>query len=185
MILPLNPENHQARSWPKRKTFTSPMSGSPVQANFSHPGGRDLKAFLLAGRVFYIPFWWQVSRSLIFTNWLVSTMSFCFLRCVVTWEVNVSFHTDTMVTRDSLPARFAQVIKLPSHGLSCTQLTNQNDCGSVLHSSPFIRSMLIATHCHPESHPTIPSCPTQSQTEAASMLAVSGFSCLKITPCVA
>lgn len=169
----------------KKKACTSPMSGSPVQAIFSCPGGQDLKAFLLAGRVSYIPFWWQVSCSLIFINWLVLTMSFCFLSCVVTWEVNVSFHTDTTVTSEGLTARFAQIIMLPSHGLSCSQLTNQNDCSSVPHFSPFIKSMFIATNCHPESLPTIPPCPTQSQTEAAPMLAVSGFSCLKITPCVA
>lgn len=31
-ILQSNPENHLARSWPKRKACNSLMSGSPVQA---------------------------------------------------------------------------------------------------------------------------------------------------------
>lgn len=64
-------------------------------------------------------------------------MSFCFLGYIVTWETNVNFHTETTVTSYSHTARFAQIIKLPSHGLSCTQL---NDYSSVLHFSPFKNS---------------------------------------------
>lgn len=42
---------------------------------------------------------------------------------VATQEVNASLHPATLVvTANGHLARFAQIRKLPSHGLSCTQL---------------------------------------------------------------
>lgn len=128
VVIPqLHPENHQARPWPKRKACTSPTSGSPVQAISSSPGGWDLKAFLLAGRVSYIPFWWEVSCSLIVINWLALKMSFCLLRCMVTWEVNANFHTDTVVTSDG---QYSQVCSDHTASKSWSQLHTADNLSS-------------------------------------------------------